>query len=196
MQGNKILERDIDEFRQTLPIGYHIANGRQSYNWRNASASNYWLLLLIIGIIFFITAILYNSVRLPLIIIAMIPISYIGVFLAFYLTGMNFDQGGFASFVLISGITVNAAIYLLSEYRRSGHYLRAFRAKITPIILTIASTILGFIPFIVGINDRESFWFPLALGSIGGLIMSLLALIIYLPILTPIGHIKPLQNRE
>jgi multidrug efflux pump subunit AcrB len=120
-----------------------------------------------------------------------IPISYIGVFLTFYLFGLNFDQGGFASFVLLCGITVNASIYILSEFndirrrrpllssRRA--YVRAWNVKMIPIFLTISSTLLGFIPFMVG-EGKEAFWFPLAAGTMGGLIMSFVGIFFYLPI--------------
>ncbi|MDE6818239.1 MAG: efflux RND transporter permease subunit, partial [Muribaculaceae bacterium] len=184
-QGHKILDEDIKEFRKTLPMGYSINEGNRSYRWSDASANNYWLLLLVAAIIFWITAILFNSLRWPLIIIITIPISFIGLFLGFYWTKMNFDQGGFAAFVLLCGITVNAAIYLISEYHRSRNYLRAFNAKIIPILLTVVSTILGFIPFMVGPDSPEAFWFPLALGTISGLLTSLLALILILPLLLP-----------
>ena len=105
----------------------------------------------------------------------------------------NFDQGGFASFVLLCGITVNASIYILNEYNQIREripaispiraYLKAWNAKITPIFLTVISTILGFIPFMLG-TDKEAFWFPLAAGTIGGLIMSILGIFFYLPIFT------------
>ena len=62
-------------------------------------------------------------------------------------------------------------------------YLKAWNAKITPIFLTVISTILGFIPFMLG-TDKEAFWFPLAAGTIGGLIMSILGIFFYLPIFT------------
>lgn len=181
-QGERVLNREIEEFSVDLPIGYFIESDTYNYSWKKSSATNYWLLLLVVMIIFFTTAILFNSLRQPLIILFTIPISFIGVFLVFYLTKMNFDQGGFASFVLLSGITVNAAIYLLNEYNRTHNYLRAFNAKIIPILLTVVSTILGFLPFIIGNESREAFWFPLALGTIGGLAMSLVAIIIYLPL--------------
>ena len=45
----------------------------------------------------------------------------------------------------------------------------------------MVSTILGFIPFMIG-DGKESFWFPLAMGTIGGLVMSILAIFFYLPI--------------
>ena len=121
----------------------------------------------------------------------MIPISYIGVFLTFYLFGLNFDQGGFASFVLLCGITVNASIYILNEYNsiRKRYpllsdvqaYTKAWNSKIIPIFLTVVSTILGFIPFMIG-QGKEAFWFPLAAGTIGGLIASILGIFMFLPI--------------
>lgn len=187
--GDKMLARYLKEFRQEMPLGYSISNEKAYLRWGDTSAANYWLLLLVVTIIFFTASILFDSLTLPLVIILTIPISFIGVFLVFYLTRMNFDQGGFASFVLLCGITVNAAIYLIYEYKRRSlkgvkGYVRAFNVKIVPILLTVLSTILGFIPFMVGTDGREGFWFPLALGTIGGLAMSLLGLVIFLPLLT------------
>ena len=33
-------------------------------------------------------------------------------------------------------------------------------------------------------QDKEAFWFPLAAGTIGGLIMSILGIFLYLPLFT------------
>jgi multidrug efflux pump subunit AcrB len=62
-------------------------------------------------------------------------------------------------------------------------YVKAWNAKVIPIFLTVVSTILGFIPFMVG-TGKEAFWFPLAAGTIGGLIMSVVGIFIFLPIFT------------
>jgi multidrug efflux pump subunit AcrB len=59
-------------------------------------------------------------------------------------------------------------------------YIKAWNAKVRPIFLTISSTILGFIPFMVG-EYKEAFWFPPAAGTIGGLIVSFMALFFFLP---------------
>lgn len=192
-QGTKIQERVLKEFNASLPMGYTAKAESFFWSWDKKDSRQYLLLLLIIAIIFFTTSILFNSLKQPLAIIFVIPISYIGVFLTFYGFKLNFDQGGFASFVLLCGITVNASIYILNEYnqirlrkpRISPHraYLKAWNAKITPIFLTIVSTILGFIPFMLG-TDKEAFWFPLAAGTIGGLSMSILGIYLFLPIFT------------
>ena len=191
-QGQKILEREIEEFNKRLPMGY-TAQKEDSYGgWNRKDNKQYWLIGLLIVIIFFTTSILFNSLKQPLAIIFIIPVSFIGIFLTFYLFKLNFDQGGFASFILLSGITINAAIYIIDEYNRMRKqrpglsslkiYLKAWNAKIIPIFLTIISTILGFTPFLVG-TQKEGFWFPLAAGTIGGLIMSFVGIFIFLPLL-------------
>lgn len=190
-QGNKIQKRDLEEFNNLLPMGYTAESDSQSWSWGKKDNKQYLLLLVVIAIIFFTTSILFNSLKQPLAIIFVIPVSYIGVFLTFYWFRLNFDQGGFASFVLLCGITVNASIYILNEYNsiRSRFprlsmlraYTKAWNAKILPIFLTVVSTILGFIPFMVG-TDKEAFWFPLAAGTIGGLVMSIIGIFFFLPV--------------
>ena len=192
-QGRKVLKKDLEEFNAGLPMGYVAEDDQRGWSWGKKDNKQYALLLIVIAIIFFTTSILFNSLKQPLAIIFVIPISYIGVFLTFYLFGLNFDQGGFASFVLLCGITVNASIYILNEYntvRRRYRalspvraYVKAWNAKMIPIFLTVVSTILGFIPFMVG-TGKEGFWFPLAAGTIGGLIMSVLGIFVFLPIFT------------
>lgn len=189
--GNKMLERDLEEFNAQLPMGYTAESQSASWGWGKKDNKQYLFLLVVVAIIFFTTGILFNSLKQPLAIIFVIPVSYIGVFLTFYWFRLNFDQGGFASFVLLCGITVNASIYILNEYngirRRFPRltslraYTKAWNAKVVPIFLTVVSTILGFIPFMVG-ADKEAFWFPLAAGTIGGLVMSVIGIFFFLPV--------------
>ncbi|MBE6287520.1 MAG: efflux RND transporter permease subunit [Mediterranea massiliensis] len=188
--GRKVQKQDVDEFNDLLPMGYVALADSEYDGWSSEDSRGYLLLLVVVGIIFFTTSILFNSLRQPLAIIFVIPLSYIGVFLTFFWFGLNFDQGGFASFVLLCGITVNASIYIVSEYnalRRSGRlsclraYVKAFSCKLLPIFLTVISTVLGFVPFLVG-THKEGFWFPLAAGTIGGLLMSVVAIFLFLPL--------------
>lgn len=186
----KVQKEILKEFRPGLPSGYNA----EIAGYGNGSVpgfERYWLLALVAAVIFFLCAILFNSLRKPLAVILMIPISYVGIFATFLLFHLKFDEGGFASFILLGGITVNAAIYIINEYENIRHkhpgmpaiqaYLLAFRTKIVPILMTVLSTILGFIPFLIG-SDKEGFWFPLAAGTIGGMIFSLLAVTVYLPL--------------
>lgn len=189
--GNEFLTEVLNEMTSELPIGYRVESLNNSYNSKEETVSYTLLVLLLIVIIFFICSILFESLLRPFAIILTVPASFIGVFLTFYFFNLNFDQGGYASFVLITGLIVNSAIYLLNEFdhitdkKRSlttpKNYVKAFNRKIIPILLTIGSTVMGLIPFMFFSQD-EPFWFALAAGTTGGLIFSIVVLIIYLPL--------------
>ena len=57
-----------------------------------------------------------------------------------------------------------------------------------PIALTILSTIIGLMPFLIAGKD-ERFWFSLAAGTIGGLVFSMIGLIFFLPIFMKLKQI-------
>ncbi len=190
--GSKYLNKVLKELKTQLPIGYKFKRIENNWFFSGDAQNNYFVLIgFIFLIIYFITAVLFESLKQPFVILSTIPISFIGVFLTFYLFDFNFDQGGMASFVLLSGITVNAAIYIVNAYNQLkkntcksdlDNYILAFKDKFFPIILTVLSTVFGFIPFVVN-GQKEVFWFALAVGTIGGLLFSLVAIVFYLPVL-------------
>jgi len=189
--GDKYLKKILKHTKNTLPLGYHAQkkNSRWYFSWEKPQKP-YILIILVAIIIYFITAILFESLYQPFVILILIPVSFIGVFLTFYWFDLNFDMGGFASFIVLSGLTVNSGIYLINDFNNMRKnkdkniivYLRAFRHKIVPIFLTILSTALGMLPFVWN-GQNESFWFTLAAGTIGGLTFSLVGLIFLLPVL-------------
>lgn len=112
-------------------------------------------------------------------------------FMTFFLSNVPLGIGGFASMVLLCGLVVNAGIYILSEFdnikeRRPSMalvktYVKAYNHKIVPVFLTILSTVLGLVPFIWD-GSEDQFWYSFAVGTIGGLLCSIVAIIIFLPI--------------
>ena len=185
----------IGHFNKNLPVGYHCQN---YYNFGHPEndGNNYWILLLIVVVVFFICSILFESLRLAWMVVSLIPVSLIGAMLTFCITQVDFGSGGFASLVLLIGIVVNSAIYILSQYRHVAllpyhsrnnlqrHvkcYVCAYNHKVIHIFLTVASTIIGLLPFFLD-AEEEAFWFSFATGVTGGLLFSLLALVFVMPI--------------
>lgn len=177
---------------EVLPLGFKAENPQSG--WYNTHKECYaWIVFLIVVVVFVLLSMSLESIRLPLAIIFMIPISFIGLFLVFGLSNFSFDQGGFAAFVMLSGIVVNAGIYLLTTYQRFGgafaltlpirirRYIKAFNHKVKPISLTIISTILCLLPFLSD-GPEEVFWFDFAVGTIAGMVSSLMALFFFLPV--------------
>ena len=60
-------------------------------------------------------------------------------------------------------------------------YIKAFSRKISPISLTIVSTILGLLPFLSD-GPEEVFWSDFAIGTIAGMAFSVIAIIFVLPV--------------
>ena len=195
MQAEKLIDYEIDRMNtHVLPVGFKAKQQRWLYSALD-DPKNIYMLLLVIAIICFMCTVLFESLLMPLVIIGLIPVSFIGVFLVFGFTGWSFDQGGYASLIMLSGLVVNAGIYILHEYRgMSGVsdggtvgkksplqlYIRAFNHKIVPISLTVVSTVLGLIPFLMD-GTNEVFWFAFAVGTMSGLLFSLLALVFIMP---------------
>ncbi|HMQ08815.1 MAG TPA: efflux RND transporter permease subunit [Saprospiraceae bacterium] len=192
--GNKYLQTKLEEFTPTLPLGYEIKRSTYSWNFGKEARKQYGLLVLIIAMIFILSSIHFESLKRGLTIIMLIPISFIGIFLTFYWFDFPFDQGGYTSFILISGITVNSMILILSDFdiAKKLHpdtdhltlYTDAFFGKMTPVILTVLSTALGLTPFLL-YGKNEAFWYALAVGTIGGLLFSLVAVVFIMPAFLP-----------
>ncbi len=185
--AQKVIDAEVERLnKEVLPVGYHAE--KTQYSWNDDKGKNVLLILLVIAIIYFVCSILFESLLLPLAIIGLIPVSFIGCFLIFAITGSPFDQGGFAALIMLAGLVVNAGIYIVQEWRLQTEgrrsFVRAFNHKIIPTLLTVLSTALGLIPFLLDGPD-EVFWYAFALGTIGGLTFSLLALIFFLPAWMP-----------
>jgi multidrug efflux pump subunit AcrB len=175
--------------RLSVPLGYTFE--RMNYRRQSEQQQLNGLLLLVMVLIFFICAVHFESLRQAFTIVLLIPISFIGIFLTFYLFDFYFDQGGYTAFIMVSGLAVNSLILILSDYQRfrrrqAGRnaldlYVKAYQHKITPIVLSVLSTALGLIPFMTA-GDGEVFWFALAVGTVGGLVFSLLVITLITPV--------------
>jgi multidrug efflux pump subunit AcrB len=197
--GELVQNRIIRQVKKRLPVGYSVMENQQGF-WNGAGLDLAFAVLITILIIFLLSAILLNSIRQALVVVMMIPISFMGVFLVVQLFRFDFDEGGFASFILLSGIVVNWALFILNDYNNFRHrerfrrqygicYIKSFNLKITPILLSAASSLLGFVPFLAG-GRSEPFWYSLAICTIGGLLFSVLATILIMPVFLPGGQQK------
>ncbi|MEP0712259.1 MAG: efflux RND transporter permease subunit [Algoriphagus sp.] len=185
--GQEYLDEVLAEMKKIMPIGYEAKKDSYSWNYEQQKRQYSLLGLLIIGI-FMICAVLFENLKQPIYIIVIIPISFIGLFLIFSLFDFYFDQGGYAAFVMLGGLAVNAGIFIVNDLnnREKGIYnrnvLKSVAGKAIPILLTIMSTCFGLIPFIME-GQNEVFWFSLAIGTIGGLVFSMIGVFWVLPVL-------------
>ncbi len=189
---NRMEQEQIKRLNETLPMGFR-AGGGGGYGWWSEQKQRTVLIFVVVLVIFMICASMFESFRNALVIVLLIPVSFMGLFLAYPIFGVSFGQGGFAAMIMLCGITVNAGIYLTSEYRtiaeasgRTGlkTYIKAYNRKIIPTMLTILSTVLGLIPFLF--DGRQSqFWFSFAVGVMSGMLFSVIAIVMVMPVFFP-----------
>ena len=187
------MERElVKRFNDRMPMGFRVGGGSY-YGWWTPEKQRTVLIFVVVLVIFMICATMFESFKVPLMIVLLIPVSFMGLFLAYPIFGVNFGQGGFAAMIMLCGITVNAGIYLTSEYRtiagaKGVHglktYLKAYNRKIVPTMLTVLSTVLGLIPFIME-GKQDMFWFSFAIGVMSGMLFSVIAIVFIMPVFFP-----------
>ena len=188
--GQRHLLACLDTLRAELPLGYSVEVPTGS---STPPVQDLFVALgVVLILIFLICAVLFESLRQALAIIGLLPLSFIGIFLTFYWSGIALDQGGYVSFLLVAGLSINALILIINDYnyrrRRwpergaAEQYAAAAGAKARPIVLTTLSTVAGLVPFLWG-GANEVFWPGLAAGTIGGLCCSLVVVLGLAPLL-------------
>jgi HAE1 family hydrophobic/amphiphilic exporter-1 len=187
------VERIMNAF--SLPPGYSWKFGagfERSDETQEIMAQN---ILLGIVLIFIVMAALFESALYPLSIITSIAFSVIGVFWFFFLTGTTFSFMASIGIMILIGVVVNNGIVLIDHVNnlrqegmlRDEAILQAGRDRLRPILMTVATTILGLLPLAlsttkIGGDDIGSPpYFPMARAIIGGLAFSTITSLILVP---------------
>ena len=163
-----------------------------------------------LGLIFMILVIQFNSTGKPLIILAEIIFSVIGVLLGFSITRMEISivMSG-VGIMALAGIVVRNGILLVEftdllisqgvELKEA--IIEAAKTRMTPVLLTAMAATLGLIPLAIGFNidfvalftefnphiffggDNVAFWGPLSWTMIFGLIFGTFLTLFLVPVM-------------
>ncbi|WP_025764401.1 efflux RND transporter permease subunit [Dyadobacter tibetensis] len=188
--GGKFLDKTLKVFQQELPMGYTAE--RKLFGWWQLNGRRqYELIGLSMLLIFVISAIMFESLRQPFTLIASVTLSFVGLFAAFYTLDIGFDQGGYASFLLLIGLTSVPIVMVMNEYNsllKAGAYSnvetyqKAIIGKFKPVLYFILSVLVSLTPFLWYSSDM-AFWYSLAIGTFGGIAASLLVVLFFVPML-------------
>jgi HAE1 family hydrophobic/amphiphilic exporter-1 len=135
-------------------------------------------------------AAILNSFVHPFAILFTIPLGVAGVFYALFFSGITMNMMSMMSIVMLVGIVVNSAILIVDKamaLRQDGMDIvqaakGACEAKFRAILLTNIAIIAGLMPQAFG-GSGASFRTALALPTIGGIIVSTIFTLIFIPVL-------------
>lgn len=176
-----------------LPPGFSATLDEQWYVTEEEQKQINFAIAVALVIIFMILSALYESFVTPFFILLAVPLSLIGVFVAFVVAKAPFDPTAYIGVILLAGIVVNNAILLVDHInlrRRQGLALleavvRGTKDRVRPIFMTTATTVFGMLPLLLigsGTNKRQ-IWSSLALCTVGGLTTSTLLMLFVIPVL-------------
>lgn len=145
--------------------------------------------LLSIALVYGTMACLFQSYWQPLVIMTTVPLATIGIWLGLTLTHKPLSQPVFIGIILLCGYVVNAAILLIDRmnaHQKEGmgaeeSLIQAGQDRFQPILMTTASTVVGFIPMALSIGEGSELWSPLAVTVIGGLLSSTVLTLFIVP---------------
>jgi HAE1 family hydrophobic/amphiphilic exporter-1 len=178
-----------------LPPGYSWKEGRGFERTDETQAMMATNILLGIACIFLVMAALFESLLLPFsIILGSILFSIFGVFLFFAATGTTFSFMAMIGIMILIGVVVNNGIVLVDHVNnlrgeglsRSDAIVEAGRDRLRPILMTVATTIVGLAPLALGttqIGGDGPPYYPMARAIIGGLAFSTVVSLFLVPAL-------------
>ena len=148
-------------------------------------------LLLGMILVYMVMASQFESFRDPFIILFSIPFGMIGAVLVHIIFRQTFTLVSFIGLIMIVGIVVNNAIVLISYInilRARGLKVREAitkggRARLRPVLMTTLTTVFGLMPLAFSKGEGSEEWFTLGLTVIGGLLVSTLITLIFIPTL-------------
>ena len=141
--------------------------------------------------IYIVLVLLFNALLQPVTILAALPLSLGGAFVALLLAGKSFSMPSLIGLIMLMGIATKNSI-LLVEYAivaRRDHgmsrwdaLLDACHKRARPIIMTTLAMGAGMLPIALSLGDADmSFRSPMATAVIGGLITSTVLSLLVVP---------------
>lgn len=140
-------------------------------------------------LLYAVMAVQFGSAIKPLIIMASIPFSFTGGFIALVITGTSLNVVSFIGLIMLMGVVVNNAIVMLEKIKQlhddgMPHYdavQEACKTRLRPILMTTLTTILALIPMAIGVGQGSELMQPLGIVVIGGLLIGTLVTLVLVP---------------
>ncbi len=174
----------------SLPSSVRSRVGGASETFRRSLSAVGWSLLFSAFLVYLIIAAQFESLRQPLVVLAVVPVAVGGVALALMVSGNSWNLMSLMGCVVLVGIAVNDAIVKVDFIRRrrqEGLALttalrQAGHDRFRPIVMTTLTTILGLMPLALGLGPGGSLRAPLAVAILGGISVSTVLSLFLVPV--------------
>jgi multidrug efflux pump subunit AcrB len=145
-------------------------------------------LLIAVAVIFLIIAVFFQSFRIALITLSIIPAVIAGALFFLLITGKTLNIQSYMGIIMAVGVAIaNGVLFISSaEFLRrggekEGFHIKAASLRMRPILMTSIAMVSGMIPMALGLTNGGDQTAPLGVAVIGGLIFSAASVLFFLP---------------
>src|SRR5690554_51477 len=185
--------RDIEAIQNNfeLPPGYSFDT--QGSNADMAESAGYALTAITLSIVFIYIVLgsQFNSFIHPAAIMASLPLSLIGVFLALFLLNSTMNLFSMIGIIMLMGLVTKNAILLIDFIKKAMDrgepryeaIIQAGKTRLRPILMTTSAMVMGMVPLALGLGEGGEQSAPMAHAVIGGVITSTLLTLVVVPVI-------------
>jgi hydrophobic/amphiphilic exporter-1 (mainly G- bacteria), HAE1 family len=174
-----------------LPPGYNWRITGEFEQFGEALAAVLVALVLAITLTYIVLAMILESFVHPITIMVTLPLGAVGAFLGLFLWGASINIFSMMAIIMLVGIVVNNAILILdytAQLRREGRgiieaLLAAAPARLRPIVMSNIAIVFALIPHAVSSGSGANFRVPMAVVTIGGVLLSAVFTLFLIPII-------------
>jgi len=170
-------------------IRYEYQGQQKSSNEALSKIRGYFIIAF--AMIMFVMIIHFKSFNQTIIIVAMIPLSMLGVFWGHGIHGQPLSIISLWGMIALTGVIINDAIVFLAKYDTNlleglnvhDAILEAGKLRLRPIILTTVTTTVGLFPIIMEKSVQAQFLIPMAISLAYGVAVGTIFILIFFPVL-------------
>ena len=178
-----------DQFE--MPSGYSFDT--QGSNADMAESAGYAMTAITLSIVFIYIVLgsQFNSFIHPAAIMASLPLSLIGVFLALFLFNSTMNLFSIIGIIMLMGLVTKNAILLIDFIKKAmdrgeeryDAIIAAGKTRLRPILMTTSAMVMGMVPLALGLGEGGEQSAPMAHAVIGGVITSTLLTLVVVPVI-------------
>jgi multidrug efflux pump subunit AcrB len=179
---------------ERFPVGYTFAIGGQYESQQESFRSLIFVLGIAVLLVFGLLVAQFRRFSAAIFIMSAAPLSLVGAFGLLVLTGTPLNVSSFMGLILLIGLIVKNGIILIDYadrleaegIERTDALIRAGGIRLRPILMTTLCTLFGLLPLALGLGSGAELQKPLAIAVIGGLSVSTVITLVFVPTLLSI----------
>ena len=177
----------IDQMELPSGIAIQVAGSYEDQMESNRDLGQ--LAIIILVLVFIVMASQFESLTYPFILMFSVVFALSGVLLGLFVTNSNLNIMSMLGGIMLIGMVVKNGIVLIDYImllRERGlgiiaACVGAAKSRLRPVLMTTCTTILGMVPMATSQGVGAEMWRPLGIAVIGGLIVSTIMTMIYVP---------------